>query len=318
MQPQESQETQEELPEEVAFDDDGGGGGGGDFSPDEELEEPEESKQTNAISRIIAEGGTVVRRPESSSGGFPVFRLLFLLFAVLPSAWFGLLPYKADSASIGYCDAGKATNDVLEGFRAKRAAIEACNRENRTTLYVLPAAAASGVPDETREQERDEPECPYPPLMPAPDSCTPCPEHATCTAHSVECNSGYIIRLHPLLSLLPIPVTNSTPVSQDKISAPVKAILDAVSVGLDGMPGMGSVALPPRCVVDPRRRRHIGVLGKAIESALGQERGRRLCAGDPPLVKEEDGGEAKRWGIEVAKLKERTKRNISVRAGCGI
>ncbi|THH12753.1 hypothetical protein EW146_g7396, partial [Bondarzewia mesenterica] len=271
-------------------------------------EEIEESKEEIAISSR----SVTLSRPTDTTpapAGFPIFRLLVFTLFILPSLWFGFLPYKAESASIGYCDAGKNTNDVLEVLRTRHAAVEACNRENRTLLYAPPLPSESAAVNES--VERENPACPTPSLIPHPDSCTPCPDHATCTIHNVECDNGYLLRLHPLLSLLPFPVTNSTSVSSEKLSGPVKAILTAVSVGLDGVPGVGSVALPPHCVMDPRRRRHIGVLGKAIESALGQERGRRLCAGNVPVVKDEDGGEAKRWGIEVAKLKERTKKSIS-------
>jgi len=45
---------------------------------------------------------------------------------------------------------------------------------------------------------------------------------------------------------------------------------------------------------------------------LGQERGRRLCAGVPPEIDDKDGGEARRWGIELGQLREATKKKIAV------
>jgi len=80
-----------------------------------------------------------------------------------------------------------------------------------------------------------------------------------------------------------------------------------LSMVLDGLPGFGSVALPPRCMEDPKRRRNIGALGKAIESLLGQERGHRLCAGGKAVdevVMDIEGGDAKKWGVELEKLRD--------------
>jgi len=61
--------------------------------------------------------------------------------------------------------------------------------------------------------------------------------------------------------------------------------------------------LPPRCAEDPQRRRNIGSLGKAIESTLAKERGRRVCLGNnsDDNISQED---AMRWGVEVESLKE--------------
>jgi hypothetical protein len=88
-----------------------------------------------------------------------------------------------------------------------------------------------------------------------------------------------------------------------------------LSIGLDGFPGFGSVALRPRCVEDPKRKRNIGALGKAIESLLGQERGHRLCAGGKVIddvVMDIDGGDAKKWGVELERLRDAMKRKTPV------
>lgn len=85
-----------------------------------------------------------------------------------------------------------------------------------------------------------------------------------------------------------------------------------VAATIDGLPGLGPVALPPRCVEDPRRKRHIGVLGKAIEAVLGLEHGKRLCAGEVPLVQDTEGGEAKRWGMHLNELRDAMKAKTAV------
>jgi len=72
------------------------------------------------------------------------------------------------------------------------------------------------------------------------------------------------------------------------------------------------VALPPRCVEDPKRKRHIGVVGKAVESLLANERGRRVCAGvgfNEPVGTEAE--EARKWGIDVDTLKENLKKRTA-------
>ncbi|KAI0321639.1 Man1-Src1p-C-terminal domain-containing protein [Amylostereum chailletii] len=265
-------------------------------------EESEDAKHANAVSRRIAEGGVVRRATPASSSSFVPRLLLFI--ALIASATV-LLPYKQESASLGFCDTGSKTNDALENLRTRRVAVQACIRENRTTLY-LPST----------DRKSEEP-CPGPSiideLIPPPDACTPCPDRATCTRDAVTCNNGLLLRPHPVLSFLPFPTLNSLNISSPNIalSEPVDLVLRGVSFALDGMPRMGSVALPPRCVEDPRRKRHIGVLGKAIEAVLGQERGTRVCAGEVPPVKEEEGGEARRWGMDLEALRESMKKKTA-------
>jgi len=91
-------------------------------------------------------------------------------------------------------------------------------------------------------------------------------------------------------------------------------ICKTTSVVLDGLPGLGSIALPPRCLEDPTRKRNIGALGKAIEVLLGQERGVRLCAGGKILsrIMKPEGGEAKKWGVELRQLRETMRKKTSV------
>jgi len=237
-----------------------------------------------------------------------ILRLLYLLIVLATST--AITNFKIESAPIGYCDTGKNTNDALEALKTKWNAIEECNRENRTYLY-------PSKPSWLGKGDVDAALCPPPPLIPLlhPMSCTPCPEHASCSQHSITCATGYLLRPPPLLFFLPAPpssVSNASLVPL-RFSSHSELVWKVLSEITDGLPGLGSVGLPPQCVEDPQRKRNIGALGKAIESILGQERGRRLCAGDSVIVPEAKGGEAKRWGIEVESLRGQLKKKVSVR-----
>lgn len=237
---------------------------------------------------------------EGETWGRTAFRgFLCVLMLIALSA---TICFKMDSASIGYCDAGSSTNSVLEQRRADRAAVEACNREN-STLYPNNNSAA---PTTTS--------CPIPALTlwGAPDECTQCPDHASCTSTIVLCDHGYVLRSHPLLFFVPPPSPRNTA----SVSSHLVDLFWSMLSILDGFPGLGSVAFPPMCIEDPERKRKIGSLGKAIESFLGRERGRRLCAGGKALVApvyESDGGDAKKWGLEIENLREMMQKKTHVR-----
>lgn len=157
--------------------------------------------------------------------------------------------------------------------------------------------------------------CPLPPLFPLPHpvSCTPCPDHATCTQSSVTCDSGYLLKPHILLSFVPVSPSDS---SLATAHAPHlgKSFLQAFSSLTSGFPGFGSVGLPPRCLEDPQRKRNIGALGKAIESMLGKERGRRICHGERVNATEPQTGPeaAVKWGVEVDKLRKLFRESATV------
>jgi hypothetical protein len=237
------------------------------------------------------------------------FRTLFTLAVI---AIFGaVINYKTESAPIGYCDTNSNTNNALEQLKAKRKAVEACNRENRTLLYLPPLAM-----DSSRDGEAvDETPCPPPPLLPFwhPTMCTPCPDHASCTQDSVTCDTGYLLRPHFLLFFLP---PSSSP-SKASLVPPTttsagQLVWKVISATTDGLPGVGAVGLPSRCVEDPKRKRNIGALGKTIEAMLGQERGKRLCYGKVDEVIE--GGEAQAWGVKLEMLRQALKQKAPVSA----
>ncbi|TFY75455.1 hypothetical protein EWM64_g8556, partial [Hericium alpestre] len=210
----------------------------------QEEEETEEAKQVHDVSRRIAEGGAPARRGPPSTR---VSLGRFLVCIAILLYWTQIIPFKRQSEAIGFCDAGKDTNDVLEAFRTKYHAVEACNRENRTLLYLPSTLSSSSKPAEGEQAtEHDQTPCPTLPVIPLrPDSCTSCPDHATCARDSVTCATGYILRPHPALSWLPFPTTNSLASKQATVPALTELVLKAVSL-FDGLPGVGPVALPPR------------------------------------------------------------------------
>ncbi|KAK7054928.1 inner nuclear membrane protein enriched at telomere/subtelomere region [Paramarasmius palmivorus] len=266
---------------------------------DEETQAPDVD-QVIAVQKRIAEGGRVITPPSVDDAFIdevkPVPLLLrFVYLLVLSALSYAAYEYKVESASIGYCDPGSNTNAVLEQLRATRAAVEACNAQNRTLLY---------------EGDSESTPCPLPSLWPAvalPDSCTPCPEHAICSGHAIACEKPYILKSPLVLSFLP-PVTDPTSINLSTALKPEEMAWKVISVLTDGLPGFGSVGVVPSCEEDPRRKRHIGALGKAIELALAQERGTRLCYGERERdVKDADGGEARRWGLPLSELRAKFK-----------
>ena len=178
-----------------------------------------------------------------------------------------------------------------------------CNWENIVNAYRSWARSGSTGNEEERQQT-------FPLCLPTPQRCTPCPDHATCDRHGVVCDTNYVLQPHPLLAYL-----SAVPSRTSTSTAPVDVAWKVIHVVFDGLPILGSVALPPRCQEDPKRKRNIGALGKAIEVLLGQERGKRLCADGKILtmpVKPESGGEAKKWGVELGLLRETMRKKTSV------
>ena len=292
--PEEEPEPDQELPEESA-------------SPIQESAQPpskasevvqELQKSVSEVSRRIARGPDALvpsTKPKRQGSGLNLFVRFIGLVAIGLVSMYGY-DYKVKSASIGFCDTGKDTNSALAVARERYAAMKECNFEQRPKLWA--------------DDREDNPDCPLPIFT--PDSCTPCPKHSTCTQHTVTCETGYLIRPHPLLSFLPRPST-ATSMSwsfpeQWEPDYPVDYLWKAIGLTANGLPAFGPVALPPRCVEDPKRKRHIGALGKAIETFLAQERGRKLCAGISPKEVKVDGengqlAEARTWGVSLDNLK---------------
>lgn len=297
-----------------------------------------EEQNVAAVSQRIAEGGRQVAprdRAQQVAGAPPLSQTLFRFLLVMLGSYFLATGYqwKVDSAVIGFCDTNSRTNAVLDAFRSHLKLIAECNRENRTTLYPSIEADSSGsdlpsAPGQTAEEGGEEShinreqKCPPLPLvpLPRPDTCTPCPAHATCTPSTVTCDTGFLLRPHPLLLFLSLPKNSTAPntyVPPAHGSLPTNTIpqmaYDVLASALDGLPGLGPVAFPPRCVENPRRKRHIGALGKAVDSFLAHERGSRVCAGvgrgEKPGTEVQ---EAKKWGMELQALKEAMRKKPSM------
>ncbi|KAI1795952.1 Man1-Src1p-C-terminal domain-containing protein [Ganoderma leucocontextum] len=290
-----------------------------------------QDESVDLIAQRIAEGGSFVNGTPSETPRANWF--LRLLVALLLFTSTGLVvQYKQENAQIGFCDAGSSTNSILNDLRERRAVVESCNRENRTTLYTAdpahtsspspPLPTKTGVVDANVSSVVPAETCPPLPLVPAmqPDECTPCPRHATCTPDSLACENGYVLKPHPLLAFLPVPLIRKETANgvvqayerEAHVSSgsPLSDLLYAgIHYAFDGMPYIGPVAVPPRCVEDPRRKRHIGALGNAIESILANERGRRICEGlNVGLPEGDEATESQRWGLELEKLREHIKK----------
>lgn len=255
-----------------------------------------------AVSNRIAGGDQLVRRrpaPPLQRSRSRFVTLLYLIVMVAGSYF--VKQYKDESSAIGYCDTGSNTNQALRDIEAQREAVQVCNKDNKTIAYLPSVLSDTGLFE-------DGIPCPFPPFVPAlhPSTCAPCPEFATCTQHSVVCNPSYVWRPHPLLGVLS-PFGTATPL--------VESTWNLIGNVTNGLPGLGPVAFPPRCSEDPKRKRNIGALGKAIEALLGQERGRRVCIGERQgreIVNDSEGGEAMKWGLEIEILRHTMKRKTAV------
>lgn len=304
----------------------------------EALSEDLTEEGQSLVSSQDSTGQEIVRHKAKASGlGLMRFFIFMLATATLTS----LYNYKTESAPIGFCETGTTTNTILESVKVRRAAIEECNRVNRTTLFAAPYADGTqsvmpptptpspGASDDSQLVLSEA--CPPPPLLPIPqpESCAPCPDHASCTPAAVTCEHGYLLKPHPLLAFLSVPAsphstksgveTYNNPslaagIEFNKLTVP-QIVYTGLSLLLDGFPGLGPVALPPQCVPDPRRKLHVNILGKRMDTELTEERGRRHCYGTRP---DEDKSlseleKAKRWGLDVDALKEFLRSRAPVR-----
>ncbi|KAG2157064.1 Man1-Src1p-C-terminal domain-containing protein [Suillus clintonianus] len=252
-----------------------------------------------AVPNRVADGDQLIRRRpapplQRSRSRFMTF--LYLIMMVVAS--YLVTQYKDESSAIGYCDTGSDTNQALRDLEAQREAVRAGDKDNRTIIHLPSVISDTGLFEDGIF---------FPPFIPAlqPSTCTPCPEFASCTRHSVVCNPSYVLQPHPILGILS-PFGTVTPL--------VESIWSLIGYVTNGLPGLGPVAFPPRCSEDPKRKRNIGALGKAIEALLGQERGRRVCIGEKQgreIVKDNEGGEAKKWGLEVEILRNTMKRKTA-------
>ena len=231
-------------------------------------------------------------------------------WVLIAASAYAIWSFKVESASIGFCERGRNTNQALQTILERRLAAAICNSEGRPFLY---NSSLDQSPDDATEER-----CPLPPLIPFPEpsTCAPCPEHASCSQHSVTCDTGYLLKPNIFLSFIPVLPSQSELTTQYAPSFS-KFFFRGVSYLIDGLPLFGSVGFPPRCAEDPKRKRNIGNLGKAIEARLAKERGRRVCRGDRPDLSHADDSikSAIKWGVEIGKLKDDFKKTANVSIG---
>jgi len=259
--------------------------------------EENESQIDEAIARLESENEATLELPSVVPTSQPTQLIArFLLWLVLLGSTYLAFNYKTESSSIGYCDRGSNSSRALEDVLSRHAALEAC--------WVNKTFSSSN--------NQDAP-CPLPPLIPIahPASCTTCPDHASCTQFGVACDSGYILKPHIFFSFIPVSPSQSS-LTTSHVPHLSEYFFKVISILTDGLPGLGSVAFPPRCVEDPQRKRNIGALGKAIESMLGKERGRRVCHGLSSGT-QADFPEAAKWGIEENQLRNVFRKKTAVR-----
>ncbi|KAF4614692.1 hypothetical protein D9613_003028 [Agrocybe pediades] len=263
-----------------------------------ELEKDGTGQTDDAVSQLSSEDMIVTEMPAAPEISRPLAGAVRLSFwAVIAALMFSVYNYKAESSSIGFCDRGTNTSRVLDSILSARIAKEECQKR---------AFLLQNSTEPLQEVEQFVEDCGLPPLVPKPrpTTCTPCPDHASCDHFGVTCDSGYLLKPNILLSFVPVSPSRTT-LTTTHLPQLSEGFFTAVSAVVDGLPLFGSIGLPPRCVEDPQRKKHIGALGKSIESRLTKERGQRICRGDiskaPPS---EDLEEAIRWGIEESQLRE--------------
>lgn len=176
------------------------------------------------------------RRPDSSASKYLSQLMFILLLSVLTPV---LREWQAQSNHIGFCDTGNNVNNLLLRERQSGRKRLECKNEKIDN----PEAACQ------LEQESF-----FDIVGIAPDSCTPCPEHAICeNGQLARCQSGY--------QLVPDWRRNSV-----------------TKYLLDGFPGAGPVAFPPSCQIDFKRKALGARIAKEIESDLAKRHGDVICS----------------------------------------
>lgn len=126
------------------------------------------SLQTSRTHRRVQKTSTSSRWSQLTRGS--TWRTVALLLACV-SLFVGLGLYARESVCIGFCDAGMDSNSVLEELRARVRAPSHTNNnpDAETQNSLLGKALASAI------------------SLLAPDTCTPCPLHSTCTPTAISC-----------------------------------------------------------------------------------------------------------------------------------
>jgi len=232
---------------------------------DAEAVELANTRVAHKIATLMRKARGDVLLPTDTSAPFLPIWLKFVLGMISILVLTVVGQYKNESVAIGYCDTGSSTNSKIQ------ARLELQKEINECQLRALQNST-----DGKTHHDLD-PRCndiiPFMPL-PHPTTCTPCPVHAKCSSKNIVCEPAYVLKSHALAS---VPL---------------------LSGACDGLPGLGPIAFPPRCVPDSRRRKNVSAISKTIESVLARVRGDRVCTG----VK---GGQsdAAAFGLSLEKLR---------------
>ncbi|EPT01920.1 hypothetical protein FOMPIDRAFT_1048211 [Fomitopsis schrenkii] len=253
----------------------------------------------------------------TASGGVPIAAVVAFVLLFVPILSL-ILMYKKESTSIGFCDTGSTTNSVLEGLRERVAAAGIPGH----VAYGTEGAAEGAVRDAVSEKDvvnQDVVKLVLSSLL--PDGCTPCPDNAICTISVVMCERGFTIAPHPILSLVPSGAISTPSMSFSRPeglrlqSSYAQAVYFTASIALDGLPGVGPVALPPQCVEDAERARRLRLIRETVINVLSEERGRRACRARGASSHGEEAtlrgmSEAQRWGLQVQVLESELARHL--------
>ncbi|KAK8846633.1 hypothetical protein IAR55_005720 [Kwoniella newhampshirensis] len=213
---------------------------------------------TSLVKRVNDQIATV----PAARATIPLSALFLLLLSLIAN-------FKTQSSSIGFCDSGVNTNDIVLARQSAIDNAQACVAR-KANLELDHSEAAKNV-------HCDVSALPLLPFVPRPESCSVCPLHAECAdGQIVACAPEYILDPHPLSILSPI---------------------------ADGLPGVGPRAFPPSCRPDTVKKRMIGGLAKEMERELAKGRGQVVCVG----LGKDDGrkGEGERFGVEESTLRDR-------------
>lgn len=258
--------------------------------------------------------GASVAGYAASMGAFTTRKAVLLLLLI---TCIGIRIYQRMSTNIGFCDAGRTTNPALLGLR-----------EQVRTTGIFGLKAQVGATGDATDSGATDARVAFWEVAQAfltslvPDSCTPCPSHSICTRSTATCERGFIIAPHEVMSLVPFDTNmrSSNMFSQEEgmrfQKPPAWLAYTLISVSMDGLPGVGPYALPPRCVEDTEWARRMRVIRKEVVEILSSERGRRVCHASDETLRDGEVtgsiGEARRWGMEIHSLETAVERRLPV------
>ncbi len=169
-----------------------------------------------------------------------------ILLGILASSGFRLWQYQMESSSIGYCDTGSNTNGILlarhvHASQLREQRLQKCEMENSRLQEASSPDGELLVCD-----GRD-----WLDIVPHPDACTACPVLGMCEdGKLLNCAEGYLEE------------------------RPLMAFLNPV---LNGLPFVGPVAFPSRCILDSAVAELANAIAIDLETELATGKGQIVC-----------------------------------------